>query len=185
MQHQVWIVDFGSQYTQLITRRSRELGFSSVIKTLDDVIQRLNSKEQLPQAIILSGGPQSVFEDQTDYSIIFNSGLPILGICYGMQIISQYFEGKVERGVKGEYGHASVHAEGNFSFPHMPKQFDVWMSHFDHVATPPNGFDIILKSGNGMIAGIENKTQKVMGLQFHPEVNHTEYGKEILNHFFC
>jgi GMP synthase (glutamine-hydrolysing) len=184
MQHQVWIVDFGSQYTQLITRRSRELGFSSVIKTLDDVIQRLNSKEQLPQAIILSGGPQSVFEDQTDYSIIFNSGLPILGICYGMQIISQYFEGKVERGVKGEYGHASVHAEGNFSFPHMPKQFDVWMSHFDHVATPPNGFDIILKSGNGMIAGIENKTQKVMGLQFHPEVNHTEYGKEILNHFF-
>lgn len=184
MQHQVWIVDFGSQYTQLITRRSRELGFSSVVKTLDDVIERIQAKEKLPEAIVLSGGPQSVFEDVTDYSIIFDSGLPILGICYGMQIISQYFGGKVERGVKGEYGHASVHAEGDFSFPNMPKNFNVWMSHFDHVAVPPKGFEIIMKSGNGMIAGIENSTQKVMGLQFHPEVNHSEFGKEILNHFF-
>jgi GMP synthase (glutamine-hydrolysing) len=101
-----------------------------------------------------------------------------------MQIISQFFGGKVERGVKGEYGHASVHAEGDFNFPHMPKTFNVWMSHFDHVATPPNGFDIIMKSGNGMIAGIENQNEKVMGLQFHPEVNHTEHGRDILKHFF-
>ena len=179
----VWIVDFGSQYTQLITRKARELGYSSLIQTVDTVIDRLNKGEK-PMAFILSGGPQSVFEDETDYSPIFNQGLPILGICYGMQLISQYFNGKVERGEKGEYGHSTVHPEGSFSFPGIPSSFNVWMSHFDHVAQVPKDFEVILKSNNGLLAGIESKVKKIMALQFHPEVQHTDHGKEILQHFF-
>lgn len=179
----VWIVDFGSQYTQLITRKARELGYSSVIKTVDEVIEHLKNGEK-PTAFILSGGPQSVFEDETDYSLIFNQNLPILGICYGMQLISQYFDGVVERGEKGEYGHTIVHPEGDDFVANIPNSFNVWMSHFDHVAKVPSGFKVILKSNNGLLAGIENKDKKIMALQFHPEVQHTEHGKEILEHFF-
>lgn len=179
----VWIVDFGSQYTQLITRKSRELGYSSVIYTLEEVFEKLKNNER-PLAFILSGGPQSVFEDDANYSPIFQLKIPVLGICYGMQLIAQHFDGKVERGELGEYGHATIHSENNFSFPGMPKNFNVWMSHFDHVVKAPKGFEVILKSGNGVLAGIENKNEKIMALQFHPEVNHTEFGKEILKHFF-
>lgn len=180
----IWIVDFGSQYTQLITRRSRELGYSSFILTYDETIKKLNDGEE-PLAFILSGGPHSVFEDTDDYTKIMESKRPILGICYGMQLIGQYFGGVVERGVKGEYGHANVRTVNNFSFPLIKQDnFDVWMSHFDHLREPPKGFNVILESKNGMISGIENKDQKIMALQFHPEVNHTQFGKEILTHFF-
>lgn len=179
----IWIVDFGSQYTQLITRKARELGYSSVIKTVDNALECLKSG-QLPIAFILSGGPQSVFEDETDYSLIFDQNLPVLGICYGMQLISQYFEGVVERGEKGEYGHTIVHPEKGFNIAKIPSSFNVWMSHFDHVSKVPSGFEVILKSHNGLLAGIENKDKKIMALQFHPEVQHSEHGKEILEHFF-
>lgn len=179
----VWIVDFGSQYTQLITRKAREIGYSSIIKTVDMVFEDIRHGQR-PLAFILSGGPQSVFEDETDYSPIFDLNLPVLGICYGMQLISQYFNGKVERGEKGEYGHTIVHPEGNFNIAGIPKSFNVWMSHFDHVAKVPENFEVILKSHNGLLAAIENKAKKIMALQFHPEVQHTEHGKEILNHFF-
>ena len=179
----IWIVDFGSQYTQLITRKSRELGYSSEIMTVDDCYERLDQNER-PMAVILSGGPNSIFEDDTDYSKIFNLKLPVLGICYGMQLIAHYFDGTVERGVQGEYGHAKVHAEGSFSIPGVSSSINAWMSHFDHVTKIPTGFETILKSDNGLIAGIENKNDKIMALQFHPEVQHTEHGKEILSHFF-
>ena len=115
----IWIVDFGSQYTQLITRKSRELGYSSEIITVDECIERLD-KNQKPLSIILSGGPNSIFEDDTDYSKIFKTNLPILGICYGMQLMAHFFGGVVERGIQGEYGHALVHAEANFSIPGFP-----------------------------------------------------------------
>jgi len=179
----VWILDFGSQYTQLITRKSRELGYSSVILTVETALENIDKGEK-PLAFILSGGPQSVFEDKTDYSPIFDQGLPVLGICYGMQIISQYFDGTVERGEQGEYGHAKVHSEGGFSFPGMPESFNVWMSHFDHVSKAPKNFNVILKSENGLLSGIECAAKKIMALQFHPEVNHTEFGTDILKHFF-
>lgn len=179
----IWIVDFGSQYTQLITRKSRELGYSSIIMTFDMVLEKITKGEK-PLAFILSGGPQSIFEDDTDYSPLFNCQLPTLGICYGMQLISHFFSGKVERGEQGEYGHSQVFLESGFSFGGVSKSFNAWMSHFDHVASVPEGFDLILKSENGLIAGIENPTKKIMALQFHPEVQHTEYGKEILEHFF-
>lgn len=179
----VWIIDFGSQYTQLITRKAREVGYSSVIITVDEAFERIDKGEQ-PLAFILSGGPHSVFEDETDYSPIFNSKRPLLGICYGMQLVGQYFKGKVEKGEVGEYGHSSVHSVGDFSFPGMPASFNVWMSHSDHVVNVPEGFNTILKSNNGLIAGIESKENRIMALQFHPEVNHSEFGKEILKHFF-
>src|SRR5690242_1789817 len=102
MKSSVWIVDFGSQYTMLITRKFRELGFTSEILTPDEGLERFRSDK--PKALVLSGGPQSVFEDKTDYSPFFSDEkLPVLGICYGMQIMGQFFKGKVEKGVQGEY----------------------------------------------------------------------------------
>ena len=113
-ERQIWIIDFGSQYTQLITRKSRELGFSSQIYTLEDV-RGFFSKGILPKALVLSGGPHSVFEDKNDYSFIFeHEKLPILGICYGMQLLGKFFNGEVEKGVTGEYGHAKIHMKDGF-----------------------------------------------------------------------
>lgn len=179
----IWIVDFGSQYTQLITRKSRELGHASIIMTVEESFEKIDKGER-PLAFILSGGPNSVFEDKTDYSKIFNLKIPTLGICYGMQLISNHFGGVVERGIQGEYGNARVIAQEGIEIPGLPNSIKVWMSHFDHVTEVPSGFKTILKSDNGLIAGIENTAEKIMALQFHPEVQHTEHGKEILAHFF-
>lgn len=179
----IWIVDFGSQYTQLITRKSRELGYASDVITMQECFKKINRGEK-PSAFVLSGGPNSIFEDKNDYGKIFNLSVPTLGICYGMQIISDYFGGTVERGIQGEYGHASIDACGDFSPPSVPKKINVWMSHFDHVTELPPGYKTIYKSNNGLIAGIENKNTKTMGLQFHPEVEHSEHGKDILKHFY-
>ncbi|MBD65070.1 MAG: glutamine-hydrolyzing GMP synthase [Halobacteriovoraceae bacterium] len=178
-----WIVDFGSQYTQLITRKSREIGFSSVIMTVEDCIEKIQNKER-PNAIILSGGPNSIFEDKTDYSQIFELGVPILGICYGMQLIANHFGGVVERGLQGEYGHALIENVADSELKNVPSKINVWMSHFDHVHTPPKGFEVIFKSHNGILAGIEDQSKKILGLQFHPEVEHTDHGRDILRHFF-
>src|SRR5665648_375563 len=126
MKSSVWIVDFGSQYTQLITRKFRELGYTSEIITVEDGIERLKSHK--PKAIVFSGGPQSVFEDSTDYSPFFaDEKLPVLGICYGMQILAQHFGGKVERGLQGEYGLASLRTVPGFLIPGCPPISEVWM----------------------------------------------------------
>lgn len=182
MKSSIWIVDFGSQYTQLITRKFRELGFTSEIMTVDDALEKLNSEK--PKALVLSGGPQSVFEDATDYSPFFkDQNLPILGICYGMQILGQFFEGKVEKGVQGEYGLAKLKVVPGFVIPGLPSVSDVWMSHSDHVSVLPKGFKLIFQSENGLTAGIKHETKPVLGLQFHPEVHHTVHGKDILSYF--
>lgn len=178
MKSSIWIVDFGSQYTQLITRKFRELGFSSEIMTPEDGLERF--KSELPKALVLSGGPQSVFEDETDYSIFFkNESLPILGICYGMQILAQSFGGKVEKGIKGEYGLAKIHSCKQIGLPDT----NVWMSHSDHVSVLPSEFELLFKSENELTAGMVHKKLPILGLQFHPEVHHTEKGKEILSYF--
>lgn len=181
MKDTILIIDFGSQYTQLITRKMRELGFKSIISTFEDASGML--EYETPLALILSGGPQSIFEDRNDYSKLFNKNIPVLGICYGMQIISQFFEGLVERGKIGEYGEAIVSTQGSFSIPNVPKNFSVWMSHFDEVVKAPPGFEIILKSSNNLIAGIQNLDKKILGLQYHPEVKHSTYGDEVLKYF--
>ncbi|MDD0853680.1 glutamine-hydrolyzing GMP synthase [Halobacteriovorax sp. GB3] len=180
---QIWIVDFGSQYTQLITRKSRELGYSSEIITVEKC-RELFEKNLRPKALVLSGGPQSVFEDETDYSFIFNEDLPIFGICYGMQLIGKYFGGTVEKGTIGEYGHANLHFVGDYSIAHCPSNVNVWMSHSDHVSKLPKEFNLVMESHNKLVAAIEHKDRPIFGLQFHPEVEHSEHGKDILNHFF-
>jgi len=182
MNSSIWIVDFGSQYTQLITRKFRELGYTSEIITPDEGLERI--KDQRPKVLVLSGGPQSVFEDQTDYSPFFKSAdLPILGICYGMQILGQFFGGKVEKGVQGEYGLAALHTVGDFLVPGLPKTSNVWMSHSDHVSVLPKGFKQVFSSENGLVAGIKSEDRPILGLQFHPEVHHTVHGQDVLNYF--
>jgi GMP synthase (glutamine-hydrolysing) len=182
MKSSVWIVDFGSQYTQLITRKFRELGFTSEIMTVEDGLEKL--KSQRPKAIVLSGGPQSVFEDTTDYSPFFtDKELPVLGICYGMQILGQFFGGKVEKGVQGEYGLSKLTCAKGFVLPGLPNETDVWMSHSDHVSILPKDFSLILQSENGLVAGIKHENRPILGLQFHPEVHHTIHGKNILSFF--
>ncbi len=182
MKSSIWIVDFGSQYTMLITRKFRELGFTSEIMTPDEGLERFRNEK--PKALVLSGGPQSVFEDTTDYSSFFSDEkLPILGICYGMQIMGQFFKGKVEKGVQGEYGLAKIKTVPGFIIPGCSAESDVWMSHSDHVSVIPKDFKLILQSENGLTAGIKHEYRPVLGLQFHPEVVHTVHGMEILSFF--
>jgi len=185
MKHpKIWIVDFGSQYTQLITRKTRELGFSSEIITLEECRERF-LKKSLPECLVLSGGPQSVFEDKFDYHFMFlNSKLPILGICYGMQLLAGQFGGVVEKGLIGEYGNADIHFTSLFKISSCPTTMSVWMSHSDHVAKIPENFDIIMKSSNDLVAGIKHREKPIMGLQFHPEVEHSKQGKLILDYFY-
>jgi GMP synthase (glutamine-hydrolysing) len=182
MKSSIWIVDFGSQYTQLITRKFRELHFSSEIITVEEALERLHHSK--PKALVLSGGPQSVFEDRTDYTpLLTHHDIPILGICYGMQILGQFFGGTVEKGVQGEYGLAKIKFAPHFSIKGCPPESDVWMSHSDHVSKLPNHFKMILQSENGLVAGIQHDSRPIIGLQFHPEVQHTVHGKEILSFF--
>lgn len=182
MQSSIWIIDFGSQYTQLITRKFRELGHTSEIMTVEEGLKRFEQSK--PQALVLSGGPQSVFEDKTDYSpFLKDPDLPVLGICYGMQILGQFFGGKVEKGVQGEYGLAKLHTVPGFSIDGCPAISDVWMSHSDHVSVLPKDFKLIFQSENGLTAGIKHDTLPILGLQFHPEVHHSVHGKDILSYF--
>lgn len=178
----VWIIDFGSQYTQLITRKMRELGFASEIITVETALARMNTEK--PRALVLSGGPQSVFEDTTNYGPLFaDAKLPILGVCYGMQILGQFFDGKVEKGVLGEYGPAEIHGVDGFRIKGCPAKINVWMSHSDHVSKLPQGFKKIFVSENGLLAGMQHTERPVVGLQFHPEVQHTDHGSDILGYF--
>lgn len=189
MQSQVWIVDFGSQYTQLITRRLRELGVKSEMMTVQKAKQSF-AENLKPKALILSGGPQSVYEDKNNYDVFFKNTneqgevlFSILGICYGMQLMSSYHGGVIEKGITGEYGHSIIRQKKHSSFGDLPQEISVWMSHSDHVKELPTGFDVVYESQSHMVAAIENLTHKMMGLQFHPEVEHTEKGVDILRHF--
>ena len=180
----IWIVDFGSQYTQLITRKTRELGYSSEIITLDECKARFNDGN-LPECLVLSGGPQSVFEDPHDYTFMFEDvNLPVLGICYGMQLLGKYFGGVVEKGLIGEYGHADIHFIPLFNIPQCPSTMSVWMSHSDHVSVVPNSFEVVMKSSNNLVAAIRHNQRPLMGLQFHPEVEHSKHGKLVLDFFY-
>jgi GMP synthase (glutamine-hydrolysing) len=180
----IWIIDFGSQYTQLITRKTRELGFSSEIMTLDECKSRFSDNKK-PECLVLSGGPQSVFEDDNDYSIFFeDKTLPVLGICYGMQLMGKFFGGVVEKGIIGEYGHADIHFNVDFKIPECPSNMSVWMSHSDHVSVTPTDFEVVMKSSNQLVAGIKHKTRPILGLQFHPEVEHSKHGKILLDFFY-
>ena len=177
----ILILDFGSQYTQLIARRVREIGVFSEI-----VSHQISYKEILkinPKGIILSGGPESVYTKKNlkiDNKIL-ESDIPILGICYGMQLIAQHFKGKVKTSKKSEFGNTSIKLyQGKILKKVLKKNLNVWMSHGDKVTHLPKGFKRMASSKNCSIAAIANDKNKKYGLQFHPEVTHTEKGSAIL-----
>ena len=180
----VLVVDFGAQYAQLIARRVREAQvYSEIVShriTADEVQRRQ------PAAIILSGGPKSVHVDGAPSldARIYELGIPILGICYGCQLIAQQLGGSVARGDKGEYGRATLTRQGESSLlSDAAASFDVWMSHFDAVSTAPAGFRVTGATADAPMAVLENDSKKIWAVQFHPEVVHTEHGQQLLRHF--
>jgi GMP synthase (glutamine-hydrolysing) len=182
---QIVILDFGSQYTQVIARRIRECNVYSVILRYDTPaaeIARLN-----PKGLILSGGPSSVYARSAPLPdrAVFKLGLPVLGICYGLQLLAQYLGGKVEPGQKREYGKGTLRVTDSFCplFANLPETLQVWNSHGDKLTKMPKGFRAVAVTENSDCAAFEDRGRKVFGLQFHPEVAHTPRGREIIANF--
>jgi GMP synthase (glutamine-hydrolysing) len=180
----VIIIDFGSQYTQLIARKIRELKvYAEIIPSFYSIDEIKNEK---PAAIILSGGPSSVYEKgapQVDPEV-FDLGVPVLGICYGLYLVVDAFQGSIDSAESKEYGRATIQVKGKSKlFTGCKPRETVWMSHGDKVVSPPKDFTVIAASENAETAAIENKKKKIYGVQFHPEVYHTKNGKKVLKNF--
>ncbi len=179
------ILDCGSQYTQLIARRIRELRVFSEILPWDAPVEEIRSRS--PKGIVISGSPMSVTIPGTPTLSrdLLEIGVPILGICYGMQLLSFLLGGKVERAEAAEYGRAQIEIEDESSplFRDLPQRFCVWMSHGDSVAWLPPHVRVLARSEGGLPAAIGVPEKRIWGLQFHPEVAHTAYGVEILKNF--
>jgi GMP synthase (glutamine-hydrolysing) len=185
MQHKwIAILDFGSQYTQLIARRVREQHVYSEIVRFDTTAAQLRARK--PAGIILSGGPNSVFEEGAPLCdpALFTLGVPVLGICYGMQLTAKTLGGTVRPGAHREYGHTRIEAvPGNRLFAGLPAEFDVWMSHGDQVEVMPDGFAAAARSLSCPHAAMRDDARNLFALQFHPEVVHTQHGQQILHNF--
>ena len=181
--HTVLVVDFGAQYAQLIARRVRELNVYSEIVPHRITAAEVAAKE--PSAIILSGGPKSVHVDGAPSldPAIYELGIPILGICYGVQLIAQQLGGTVGRGMRGEYGRAKITVTGGELLAGTPAEQDVWMSHFDAVTVVPEGFVATASSPDAPVAAMESESRKIWGVQWHPEVAHTPHGMAVLRRF--
>ena len=180
----ILILDFGSQYTQVIARRVRECQVYSQIVKFDTKAEELNQLGA--QGIILSGGPASVYSENAPQidPAIFNMGLPILGICYGMQLMGYHLGGKVEHSEHREYGAGILHVKKTCDLFHaLPETLDIWNSHGDKLTQLPERFQTVGRTDNSPFAAIEEPTKKFYGLQFHPEVAHTPQGKEIIQNF--
>lgn len=181
----VLVVDFGAQYAQLIARRVREAHVFSRIVPHSVTAEQI--KQENPVAIILSGGPKSVHVEgaPTIDAAIYDLGIPILGICYGSQLIAQQLGGTVARSGRGEYGKAKLTTHGSSVL--LPDGVadgdDVWMSHFDSITQPPIGFAICVSTPDAPVALMENFDRKIFGVQYHPEVMHTPHGQELLTNF--
>ncbi len=175
------VLDFGSQYTQLIARRIRELGVYAEIIPFNKEPDSENLK-----GIILSGSPSSIYEPNPPLPSekIFELSVPVLGICYGMQVITHIFGGKVAPTNKREYGFAKIEVvKDNKLLDRGIDGSTVWMSHGDRIEKPPEGFETVGRTDSSPFAAIENKRERVWAVQFHPEVHHTEKGKEVLSNF--
>ena len=190
--HKILILDFGSQYTQLIARRIREIGVYCEIYSCECTEAEII--DFAPNGIILSGGPDTVTEGDTPRApqSVFELGVPVLGICYGMQTMTEQMGGKVESSNHREFGYAQVRARGHSKLltgieDHLTPEgyglLDVWMSHGDRVVELPEGFILIASSNGAPIAGIANEDKSFYALQFHPEVTHTKQGGRILSRF--
>lgn len=191
-EHRLLILDFGSQYTQLIARRVREIGVYCEIRAFD--ISREDFDEFAPKGVVLAGGPESVTEMDSPRApeFIFDCGLPVLGICYGMQTMAEQLGGKVASSDKREFGYAQVAVQADSPLfediaDHVNEQgqalLDVWMSHGDKVVGLPEGFELVAGTESAPVSAMQNKDRQLFGVQFHPEVTHTLQGKRILERF--
>ncbi len=182
---QIVILDFGSQYTQVIARRVREFNVFSTILRPDSPAAEIDALA--PNGIILSGGPMSVYQKGAPMPdpAIFSLDIPVLGICYGMQVMGHLLGGKVAKGQKREYGRAEMDLTVPSCplFANLDPKQTVWMSHGDKLTGLPRGFEAAARSGNSTFAAMENRERSLFGLQFHPEVVHTPHGREILKNF--
>ncbi|TRZ64743.1 MAG: glutamine-hydrolyzing GMP synthase, partial [Rhodocyclaceae bacterium] len=193
MAHQkILILDFGAQYSQLIARRVREQQVYCELQP-NDVSEEF-IREFNPQGIILSGGPNSVYDNETPRApdIVFKLGVPVLGICYGMQTMAEQLGGKVENAAKREFGYAEIRAQGHSKLLDGIQDrandaghglLDVWMSHGDKVTEIPPGFKLIASNPATPIAGMADETRRFYAVQFHPEVTHTLRGRDIFARF--
>ena len=179
----VAVINFGGQFAHLIARRVRELGVKSELFSPDVSIATLNQLKT--QAIILSGSPYSVYEKDSPKpnSKIYDLQIPILGICYGLQLIANHYNTKVISYEQKQFGKETIKTKPSLLFSGLNREEKVWFSHGDQVNRIPKGFKVIESSKNSKIAGIENYKKKVFGIQFHPEVTHTEKGKIVLSNF--
>ncbi|HBR14712.1 MAG TPA: GMP synthase (glutamine-hydrolyzing) [Candidatus Omnitrophica bacterium] len=180
----VLVLDFGSQYTQLIARRVRESKVYSQIVPFN--ISSKEIEDIKPKGIILSGGPLSVYDKGAPlpHKEIFKLGIPILGICYGMQLINHVFGGKVKGSKEREFGRAELFIDNNRDlFAKLPSNITCWMSHSDEIKTLPSGFVKLAHTLNASIAAFGNRVKKIYGVQFHPEVVHSQRGTQVLTNF--
>jgi GMP synthase (glutamine-hydrolysing) len=182
---QIVILDFGSQYTQVIARRVRECNVYSVILPYDTSAPKLAALK--PSGLILSGGPASVYARKAPLpdKAIFQLRVPVLGICYGLQVLGHFLGGKVEKGDKREFGKGTLRVTDSFCplFANLPETLQVWNSHGDKLTKLPKGFRPVAVTENSKYAAIENRARKMFGLQFHPEVAHTPRGRDIIANF--
>lgn len=177
------ILDFGSQYTQLIARRIREFNVFSVVLPCTTSLDKVRALH--PKGVVLSGGPCSVYDADAPAAdpAVLELGVPVLGICYGLQFITHHLGGKVESASAREYGHAQVEIITQTAlFRGLPQTMDVWMSHGDEARSLPSGFELTAKTSNA-VAGIANEERRIWAVQFHPEVAHTRQGMELLKNF--
>jgi len=183
----ILILDFGSQYTQLIARRVREAHVYCELHPFDMDLAAIRAFR--PSGIILSGGPKSVYEPGAPVVAeeLFELGVPVLGICYGMQLMSRHFGGEVVPAGKREFGHADLCALGTpgplFEGFFVEGKSPVWMSHGDHVARVPAGFEVVAESANAPVCAVQDVARRLYGVQFHPEVNHTPRGEFLIDTF--
>ena len=181
----VLILDFGSQYTQIIARKIRESGVYAEIQPFNYALEMITAAP--PVGIVLSGGPSSVYEDGAPLSDpgILELGIPILGICYGVQLIALQLGGGVDRFAKREFGRAEIVIDDatDLLFRNVPVRSIVWMSHGDSLTEVPSGFVVTAHTDNAPICAVSDVRRRIFGVQFHPEVQHTEFGKQILQNF--
>ena len=183
-QELILILDFGSQYTQLIARKVRECGVYSEIFPFN--ISKEKLLELNPKGIILSGGPSSVYAENAPIPSfdVFELGIPVLGICYGLQLLAYMKGGEVDRAARREFGASELIVDSNeILFKLIKKRNRVWMSHGDALISPPKDYEVIAHSDNSPVCAVRSKDKKIFGVQFHPEVHHTENGKAILDNF--
>src|SRR5579862_5959631 len=183
--HGIVVLDFGGQYTQLIARRVREQQVFSAILPCTASLEEIRALE--PVGIVLSGGPSSVYDADAPVcdAKVLQLGVPVLGICYGMQWLAHTLGGKVVRAQAREYGPAHLDIDAKHTstlFGGLPERLKIWNSHGDHVIDLPEGFHVTGRTDNA-VAAIEHTSRRCYGVEFHPEVNHTERGRDILQNF--